>query len=589
MKELIDKVLEEKLNKYSPIGVPLGTNLRLAFEKAGETDMIVPVVGTQGMGKSTLINAILQENILPEGADETTCVPVEVRYCDKRCAEVYFKDGKDKAVVHSREELNEYVDNNYNHANKKQVAHIILYRDNELLMKGLIIVDLPGLNSLTTENGETTTRYMENIGSAIILISTIPTITRSESHFIKFLWKQFSSVIFVQNDWGETQQEIQESVEENTRVLSLIADELKVPFDNNIHVINVRSALDGALQNNPQLIKSSRISTLINNLKDLVQNWGEVKSKYLTNRIQQAILASIKEIKKRLEEQSLAYEEVVRQRQENLANHRETTRRLKEKVDSATILLRQKSDDVYRYARDNAKICADNIRNEMYAAIDGGIHDGENLENTFDKVQQKHISEYFNQVFNLFQIIQGEVKDKIEEIEDLFQESEVNIQSEKANRPRQFKWEQNLEAACGIGGIFAGQAIAGKIAAIAAANGWNPAGWVLGAIAIAVSIGSLIAGIFAKKRIKRERARKAKEALKDPLYQLEKQLKDYTMQEFEKFQSKVVTALETLIKQRADEESSLNSSIYDKSEVDTKDLNEDLTYFEQKEKEFSHV
>ena len=42
---------------------------------------VLPVAGVQGCGKSTLLNAVLFGTpVLPIDADETTCVPAEVRY-----------------------------------------------------------------------------------------------------------------------------------------------------------------------------------------------------------------------------------------------------------------------------------------------------------------------------------------------------------------------------------------------------------------------------------------------------------------------------------------------------------------------------
>lgn len=581
MKQLIDNVLETKLNKYSMAGVSLGTNLKLAIEKGENADMVIPVVGTQGMGKSTLINSILQENILPEGADETTCVPVEVRYGKKPEAEVYFRSDKPTAIVHTRDELNEFVDNNYNPANEKQVSHIVLYRDHDLLKKGLIIVDLPGLNSLTEKNGETTMRYMENVGTGIILFNTIPTITQPESVFIKFLWAQFSSVIFVQNRWDtDLQVDVDDAIEYHTKVLSQIASQIKVPFNEKINVINVRSALDGALLKDTQLLESSNISSLITDLQDLAHHWEEVKSNHLNDRVKQAIEASKAEILRLLEEQNLAFEEVVRQRKDHLANHQETTRKLKEKCEDVTIILRQKEDDIYRYARDTARECADDIRNDMYAAIDGGIYDGENLEHAFDKVQQRHVSEYFNKAFNQFQIIQGEVKDKIEEIGNILLENKVDFQTEKANRPRQFKWEQNLDAAMGIIGGLAGLAIG---------NIWHPGGWILAGVTVVAGLVASVIGFFGKKAKRNNRAKKAKEAISEPITKIEHELRKCAEEEFAEFSSTVSSVLETLLRQRADEESSLESSIYDDNEVDTKELKDDLSYFEQKETELSHV
>lgn len=597
MKELIDNILEEKLNKYSPAEVSLGTNLKQAIENASKAEMIIPVVGTQGMGKSTLINAILQENILPEGADETTCVPVEVHYGEKHFAEVHFKDNQATQIVHTRQELDRYVDNNSNPANEKQVSHIVLFRSNELLKKGLIIVDLPGLDSLTKENGETTLRYMENVGSAIFMTNINPPITRPESVHLKIMWAQFSSVIFVQNEWGETEQDIQDSVEFHKRVFSQIADEIKVPFDEKVFVINVRKALDGLLQDNPELIESSRISSLLEYLDDLVQNWDKTKAEYLNKRINQALEASITRINELLKEQELESEEVVRQRREKLSNYQETTRQLRLQSDEIERLMRQKGDDIYRTARDKAKICADNIRNDMYAVIDNGIYDGDNLENAFGETQKKHTSEFFDQMFNEFQVIEQEVKAQFEEMGDILQKNDVTVYTEKADHPRQFKWEQNLDAASGIvgaiGGLLVGEAVTGafaaQLAAFAAANGWNPVGWILGGVAIAVGICSWFAGHKVKKAEKERRARETKKIIKEPIDKVERALREAADEQFNKFKSGVSSALEQLFALRFKEEKTLESIIHEPVGKDSDELNRDLNYFVEKKKELNYV
>lgn len=580
MKEIIDKVLEEKLNKYSPAEVSLGTNLKQAIENASKAEMIIPVVGTQGMGKSTLINAILQENILPEGADETTCVPVEVHYGEKHFAEVHFKDDKATQIVHTRQELDSYVDNNSNPANEQQVSHIVLFRSNELLKKGLIIVDLPGLDSLTKENGETTLRYMENVGSAIFLTNINPPITRPESVHLKLMWAQFSSVIFVQNEWGETEQDIQDSVEFHMRVFSQIADEIKVPFDKKVFVVNVRKALDGVLQQNPKLIESSRISSLLENLDDLVQNWDETKADYLNKRINQAIEASVMRINELLKEQDLESEEVVRQRREKLSNYQETTRQLRLQADEIERLMRQKGDDIYRTARDKAKICADNIRNDMFAVIDNGIYDGDNLENAFGETQKKYTAEFFDQVFSEFQLIEQEVKVKYDEMGDILQNNDFTVHIEEAGHRRQFKWEQNLDAVMGV---------IGGIAAFAICNAWNPAGWVAGAVVVISGLITSALGFLGKKSQKKKRAKETKKIINEPIDKIERALRKATEDEFNKFKSGVTSSLEQLLEQRFKEEKSMESTINEPIEKDSDELDGDLNYFMNKKKELNYV
>lgn len=90
--------LLDVIKKYSPINEDYSQLLLQIEDRINNPDIIVPVIGTQGMGKSTIINALVGEDVLPNEADETTCIPVEIRYGEKKLTEVHFQNGTKESI-----------------------------------------------------------------------------------------------------------------------------------------------------------------------------------------------------------------------------------------------------------------------------------------------------------------------------------------------------------------------------------------------------------------------------------------------------------------------------------------------------------
>lgn len=221
-------------DKYLPIVTAQGE--RQSYESflshkvinINKDEFLIPVLGVQGAGKSSFLNALLMDDlVLPVDVDETTCVPVEVRYSEEDCGkiDVYFSENAPPVSLSDPKEMEQYVHNNFNVGNEKNVSHIVIYKNNTILKNGVVFVDLPGVDSLTSRNGETTLKYIEKLSAAFFLLRTVPTITRSERIFLSTVWPKLTKAWFIQNQWNdESKKEVQQGMEYNVKKLNEIRE-----------------------------------------------------------------------------------------------------------------------------------------------------------------------------------------------------------------------------------------------------------------------------------------------------------------------------------------------------------------------------
>lgn len=594
IEEVLNDELVDVINKYAEAYPNIGSDLKKSVENTKNAEMIVPVLGMQGMGKSTLINSILKENIMPNDADETTCVPVEVKYGADEYGEVFFKDKSESKRANTLDDLAKYVDNVQNPGNKLNVSHIVLYRKRDILKGGLTLVDLPGVGSMTKENENTTKKYVENLCSAIFVIPTVPTIRNMEAIFIKAVWSQFANAIFVQNDFGESKREIEESVEYNSMRLKEISESLKNPYDGKIYVVNAYNALVGSLNNDAQLIEKSNVNELISKIEQLAKNWEEDKKSAIVFRLQNILNGTLNCIETKIEECGKSKEEIRKQREVELDNYNSETRRLRSSLDSVKTDFEMEVESMLMRAKAEVRNTTGKIRASMYKKIEAGIFDGDNLTQAFSDEQQTYLSVFFDdrieELNNLNFKIQEKIQDIIEEYTPVNVEDK-RVSGETVDLENKWKYEQLFAPAGSILGGVAGTALGLKAGAAIGSAIFPGIGTAVGAVigGLCALVGGYL-GSKGQKSIEAKRIAEAKNEIKSIIDELETKLESRISSNINKFKDNVISVFDNFKQMRRTESNRLKENINNIPESEGMDvLIEDKNFVVAKIEEVKHV
>jgi GTP-binding protein EngB required for normal cell division len=129
-------------------------------------------------GKSTLINAMLGEAVLPTGVTPVTSVVTVVKHGVSDDAEVQLLDGTSLTV--SRDAIADYVTERHNPGNRKGVAVVTVSIPSPLLGGGLCLVDTPGVGSVVAENSLTTRRFLPQVDAILFVVGADPPVSGDE-------------------------------------------------------------------------------------------------------------------------------------------------------------------------------------------------------------------------------------------------------------------------------------------------------------------------------------------------------------------------------------------------------------------------
>lgn len=183
------KIIDDSKKAIESIGSKQDFELLDKSKEALKKDnTYIVVCGECSVGKSSLLTEYInEEGFFPIDADVSTNCITFIKYGKKEKITVVTKsqEGKFKEKTISREEISDYVTEQGNKSNQKNVSTIKIETPNESLKNGLVLVDTPGVGGLDKDHSEVTASFIPSADAVIYASTATKPLDTYELEFIK--------------------------------------------------------------------------------------------------------------------------------------------------------------------------------------------------------------------------------------------------------------------------------------------------------------------------------------------------------------------------------------------------------------------
>lgn len=179
--------------------------LQALRDRLAEGRFHLAVVGQFKRGKSTLVNALLGVPLIPTGVVPLTAVPTQLSYGPSLELTIRFADRHPERrivprdVAEGAERLADYVTETRNPNNIRGVAQVEVHLPADILQRGVVLIDTPGIGSTLSHNTATTLAFLPECDAALVVLSVDPPVTAAELEFLGQVRRQAASLVFVLN------------------------------------------------------------------------------------------------------------------------------------------------------------------------------------------------------------------------------------------------------------------------------------------------------------------------------------------------------------------------------------------------------
>lgn len=301
-KERLGSMLSDSAEVISELNMTSASeNLNKLSDKVNNDTFKIQVIGTFKNGKSTFINSLLGEAVLPAYALPCTAVINEVKYGEEKEAILHFRNPlpaklpesiSPKALSHMQangmenvpplkiayDEIEDYVCIPIGSDPREMLLEspyekVELFWPLDMLKEGVEIIDSPGLNEAETRT-RVTMDYLAKADAILFVLNAIQLCSMDEMNFIENNLKAygFTDPFFVVNRFDLIPDGQKQGIKKFTEM------KLSEYSTNQIFYVSAQQALDGAMTNNEALYEISNMRDFTKVLSEfLTKDKGKMK------------------------------------------------------------------------------------------------------------------------------------------------------------------------------------------------------------------------------------------------------------------------------------------------------------------------
>ena len=235
-------------------------------EKLLQEQFQVVVMGEFKRGKSSLINALLGQSVLPVAAVPLTSVVTVVKAGPQLEVSVEMLDGRRQEIAPSA--IEDFVSEERNPKNQKGVDRVVVQAPAPFLQGGTLLVDTPGAGSVYRHNTEVAQKYLPQSDAVILVLSADPPISQSEVEFLNSIrrWTRKLFVVLNKIDYLSPA-DLEKSTAFTLKVLREALDDPQAV----LYPISAKLALEAKHSENEALLEESRFRSLSGVLENFLR------------------------------------------------------------------------------------------------------------------------------------------------------------------------------------------------------------------------------------------------------------------------------------------------------------------------------
>ncbi|EKQ57239.1 MULTISPECIES: dynamin family protein [unclassified Clostridium] len=325
----------------------------------------VVILGEFKRGKSTFVNSLLGENILPVDVTPTTATINAILWDNEKYMSVYKTDGSVDTLELKNENLKNYVAGA--EFDPASIQYIKLGMSANILKNKVVLVDTPGVDDLNQQRVDITYKFIPRADAVLFLLDATNPVRRTEKEFIEdnLLSNGIDKIVFIANFFDQIdEEEAEDAIEDiSNRLRNALGDK-----DVQLFGLSARQALDAKVNEDNELLEMSGLSKVENALTKIIESGTQTEEKMV--RYKKRLLMILNALERELNSLIHLEGSSIKYLDNELKSISQLIKEEEKRKASLDEYVRRQENEMLAIVRKSVNYFGENLRNDLYDMVE---------------------------------------------------------------------------------------------------------------------------------------------------------------------------------------------------------------------------